>query len=410
MRAVCARRDSAKHIAIDPQAEREEMARRLPAAVQPFLTWLTALPAPGSGHAQGGPLRYIAAAIAWLVAGTALSAAAVVHGGGLVALLPLGMVATTAGMGLLQAVVYHHCAHGTVLATRRANRALGRFLSLLLLIKDFDVYQREHMAHHNPKKLLEGDDEFAAYLSRFIGIVPGMSRRESWRRVLWSFVAPAFHARLLAARLSACLGAARARDRAARIGFWLGVVAASCWLGALLPALVAWFVPAAILFQIATTLRVLAEHRFPEDEVMALRDRRFMARATAGVFPGAPVPRGAAGTIAAAAAWAVWWFKMLTVHLFSRVFVLVGDAPAHDYHHRRPGSREWANHIQARSRDRALGSPGFPANYIGSLGLFRAIDENLQSIANARPRIAGGERSELSAAAAPPRAPLRLRA
>jgi hypothetical protein len=75
---------------------------------------------------------------------------------------------------------------------------------------------------------------------------------------------------------------------------------------------------------------------------------------------------------------------MLTVHLFSRVFVLMGDAPAHDYHHRRPGSRDWPSHIHARSRDRALGCPAFPVNYIGTLGLFHAINENLASLANAR--------------------------
>ncbi len=31
-----------------PADPREEMARRLPAALQGFLTWLTAMPAPGS--------------------------------------------------------------------------------------------------------------------------------------------------------------------------------------------------------------------------------------------------------------------------------------------------------------------------------------------------------------------------
>ena len=295
MRAVCAPTNSSKHIAVDPHEERAEMARRLPAAVQPFLTWLTALPAPGDGYRQRTPMHHIAAAFAWLVAGTALSAAAVVRDAGFLSLLPFGMVATTAGMGLLQAVIYHHCAHGTVLATRRANRALGKFITLLLLIKDFDAYQREHIGHHNPKKLLESGDEFVDYLSRFIGIIPGMSRRQSWCRVLVSFFSPIFHARFLAARLSGCLGAGSAVDRWARIGFWASVLVASYGFGALTPVLVAWFVPAVFLFQIATSLRVLAEHRFPEPEIMALRDRAFIARATAGVFPGAPVPRIAAG-------------------------------------------------------------------------------------------------------------------
>jgi fatty acid desaturase len=380
MRAVCAPTHSSKHIAVDPHEERAEMARRLPAAVQPFLTWLTALPAPGDDYRQRTPMHHIAAAFAWLVAGTALSAAAVARGAGFFALLPFGMVATTAGMGLLQAVIYHHCAHGTVLATRRANRALGKFITLILLIKDFDAYQRDHIGHHNPKKLLEDGDEFVDYLRRFIGIVPGMPRRQSWRRVIGSFFSPVFHARFLAARLSACLAAGSTADRAMRLGFWASVLVMSHALGVLVSVLVVWFVPAALLFQIATSLRVLAEHRFPEPEIMALRDRGFIARATAGVFPGAPVPRGAAGGLA----WTIWWWRMLTAHLFARIFVLVGDAPAHDYHHRRPGSRDWPSHIDARARDRALGSPGFPVNYIGNLGLFAAIDANLASIANAR--------------------------
>ena len=400
MRAVCARRDS-EHITVDPHEQREEMARRLPRAVQPFLTWLTALPAPGGSYRQRTPRHHIAAAFAWLVAGTAISAAAVMQGGGLLALLPFGMVATTSGMGLLQAVVYHHCSHGTVLATRRANLAMGRFISLLLLIKDFDVYQKEHFRHHSPKRLFTDDDEFLSYLDRFIGIGPGMSRHESRRRVLKSFVSPVFHVRLLTARLAGCLVTCKAADRAARLVFWGSVLLASYWVGAVVPVLVAWFVPAIILFQIATSLRVLAEHRFADGDVMALRDRRFIGRTTAGVFPGAAVPGVAASKMAAVADWTIWWFKMMTVHLFSRVFVLVGDAPAHDYHHRHPGSRDWPSYIHARSRDRALGCPGFPVDYIGTLGLFRAIDENLASLANERPGGGGQHGSWLSPGAVP---------
>ena len=141
---------------------------------------------PATATASARRCTISAAAFAWLVAGTAISAAAVVRNAGFFSLLPFGVVATTAGMGLLQAVIYHHCAHGTVLATRRANRALGKFITLLL-IKDFDAYQREHIGHHNPNKLLESGDEFVDYLSRFIGIIPGMSRRQSWCRVLVSF-------------------------------------------------------------------------------------------------------------------------------------------------------------------------------------------------------------------------------
>src|SRR3546814_18853120 len=71
---------------------------------------------------------------------------------------------------------------------------------------------------------------------------------------------------------------------------------------------------------------------------------------------------------------------MLTVHLFSRLFVLVGDAPCHDYHHRRPGSRKWPSYIHERQADLLRGCPDYPVNYIETWGLFRAIDENLASL------------------------------
>src|SRR3546814_20241956 len=71
---------------------------------------------------------------------------------------------------------------------------------------------------------------------------------------------------------------------------------------------------------------------------------------------------------------------MLTVHLFSRLFVLVGDAPCHDYHHRRPGSRKWPSYIHERQADLLRGCPAYPVTYIETWGLFRAIDENLASL------------------------------
>jgi fatty acid desaturase len=382
MRAVGARFLPDRHIAVDPQEQREEMARRLPRALQPFLTWLTALPAPGEKYRCRTPLHHIAAACAWLTAGTALSAGALAQGGASLLLLPFGMLATSSGMGVLQAVIYHHCSHGTVFATRRANRAAGRLISLLLLIKDFDAYQREHMVHHSPRRLLTPEDEFLDYLDRFIGIVPGMPCRESWRRVLLSFVSPAFHARLLTARLSSSLISHDRREGVARISFWVSILCLSYWTGTMALIISAWVIPATILLQIATTLRVLAEHRFPDGDIIATRDRRFVGRTTAGVFPGAAPPPLTPCT-RAAVKWAIWWCRMLTVHLFSRVFVLVGDAPAHDYHHRHPGSRKWPSYVHARSGDRAAGCPDFPLNYIGTLGLFTAIDENLRSFADA---------------------------
>ena len=81
------------------------------------------------------------------------------------------------------------------------------------------------------------------------------------------------------------------------------------------------------------------------------------------------------------AGWAAWWAEMLTLQLFVRLFVLVGDAPCHDYHHRRPASRRWTSYAHARQQDRLEGCRGFPVNYCDSWGLFRTIDANLATLA-----------------------------
>ena len=71
---------------------------------------------------------------------------------------------------------------------------------------------------------------------------------------------------------------------------------------------------------------------------------------------------------------------MLTVQLLVRVIVLVGDAPCHDYHHRKPASRRWTSYIQARQQDAQAGSAVFQTGYSETWGLFRAIQATLASL------------------------------
>lgn len=76
---------------------------------------------------------------------------------------------------------------------------------------------------------------------------------------------------------------------------------------------------------------------------------------------------------------------MLTVTVFSRAFVLVGDAPCHDFHHRRPANRKWTSYAHARQQDSDAGSPGFPVGYTENWGLIRAVDSNLATLAATPP-------------------------
>src|SRR6266404_876121 len=105
--------------------------------------------------------------------------------------------------------------------------------------------------------------------------------------------------------------------------------------------------------------------------------RRCFTAASSGVAP----PAADVPLAIRLGGWLAWWVEMLTVQLFVRLFVLVGDAPCHDYHHRRPASKRWASYAQARQQDRLNGCWGFPVNYCDSWGLFRTIDANLATLA-----------------------------
>ena len=360
---------------------RVAMAERLPRSLQPFLTWLTARPLTGEALVERSPLYFVGVALLQTFGGVALAALSMsANPLPAVALLLVGWLFTSAGLGLFQVVVFHHCSHSTVFRTRENNIRVGRLISAILLFKHFDAYKAEHMLHHNHKMLLTEEDEFAGFVFGMCRLQPALPKRILWRRVLVNLVSPAFHLRFLRRRLA---GAWRSPDRthnAVGIAVWgtlAGVAVATGHVGAFL---VAWVFPVVVLLQVATVFRILCEHRFPEPEMILARGKDFASHATAGVFPGSAPPAETIGSATGIACWIGWWSNMLTVQLLVRLFVLVGDAPCHDFHHRRPASRRWTSYIQARQVDLEEGKVGARAHYQEAWGLFRAIDENLASL------------------------------
>jgi fatty acid desaturase len=358
------------------------MSLQLPRFLQPFLTWLTARPAPGEAMPDRTPHHFVAAALLWTLGGAMLSCLALrLPLWGTLGLFPVGLLLTSSGLGLFQVVVFHHCAHGTVFRSRERNRLAGRLISALLLFKQFDAYQREHMLHHSPRKLLTDEDEFADFVFAMCRLRPALPKRELWQRVLCNLISPAFHARFLWRRLRASLGSPDRAHNAIGIAAWATGFATATLSGHLLAFALAWVLPVTVLLQVATVFRILCEHRFPAPALIAARGKEFVCRATAGVFPGRMPPLQSAGSLAGLLRWSAWWLEMLTLHLLVRLFVLVGDAPCHDFHHRRPATRRWTSYIHARQSDADAGCPGFPLNYQETWGLFRAIDENLATLA-----------------------------
>ena len=370
-----------------PSNPRQAMHERLPGVVQPFLTWLTAQPAPGEPLVERSPLSFVAAALLQTILGAALSVAA------LQLCLPLvlaGLLVTTSGLGLLQVVVFHHCSHGTVFKRRAPderdlNVLVGRLVSAILLFKHFDLYKRGHMLHHSNNKLLTEEDEFADFVFNTCRLEAGVPHAELRRRVLLSLASPLFHGRFLVRRVKAAWLSHDRWHNLAGMGTWAVLAASAMAAGQATAFIVAWVVPVTILLQAATVGRILCEHSFPNTDLIAARGKDFTARATSGVFPGVMPPRAKACSVPGLLLWLGWWANMLTVQLLVRVFVLVGDAPCHDYHHRKPASRRWTSYIQARQQDVAAVADGPRAGYSEIWGLFRAVDGTLASLSRLPP-------------------------
>ena len=363
--------------AAPPTNPRLVMHARLPRTLQPFLTWLTAQPAPGELLQERSPLRFVAVAVLQTLLGAAMTVM------GLLAWLPLvpfGMLLTTSGLGLFQVVVFHHCSHGTVFRVRETNIWVGQLISAVLLFKHFDHYKHEHMLHHSNNKLLTEEDEFADFVFNTCRLEAGVALPVLRRRVLVNLVSPLFHGLFLMRRVQAAWGSHDRRHNLVGMAVWSALALLAAVTGQWIAFLLAWVAPVTVLLQAATVGRILCEHSFPAAEMIAARGRDLTCHATAGVFPGVMPPTAPASSFQGVVAWFGWWADMLVVQLFVRMVVLVGDAPCHDYHHRKPASRRWTSYIQARQHDKEAGSTVFKKGYTDIWGLFSAVDGTLASL------------------------------
>ena len=358
------------------------MYNRLPRAIQPFLTWLTAQSLPGETIKERSPLVFVGYAYAQVFFGLIIGMFATP---GHFALVPLGMLLVTAGLGLFQVVIFHHCSHGTVFRNRNANVVVGRLISVTLLFKHFDTYQHEHMLHHSHNKLLTEEDEFADFVFQTCRLKAGEPIATLRKRVLLQLFSPVFHARFTLRRMQAAWGSPRHGDTAAGVAFWASTTLLAVATGHGLGFLLVWVLPVTVLLQVATVGRILCEHSFPDLEIIRSRGRDLSTHATGGVFAGSMPPAAPATTAAGLTRWVCWWASMLVVQLPVRLVILVGDAPCHDFHHRKPASRRWTSYIQARQNDRAAAAALFKADYRETWGLFRAIDATLISLSRLPP-------------------------
>jgi len=351
---------------------RQEMYERLPHFVQPFLNWVTAIPHFDTVNQPSKCWTPIADAGLRLLVGVGSTAAAYYWGSPLLAVF--GLVLTVSGMGLVQVQLYHYSSHNMVCRSQWANTLLGRAISIIFLLKQWDHYRVEHRQHHWTTKIITEHDEFVQFVVGLCGLKPGRSIKWLWMRFWLNMFSPIFHMKFLWSRI-------RNQFFLSHVGYseialvYMVALAVGCMLYPIL--LLVWVLPLTIFLQMATVFRIVIEHRIPDQKLLDFRTVATTFEATNGVFPGSPMPPSCDwyGLI-------VWAFNMLFVQTFIRLTVLCGDAPTHDYHHRKPGFNTWRdasfNRLKDKTDFRQI------VDYRDVWGLLNAVGDTLTSISNAK--------------------------
>ncbi|MGB3314942.1 MAG: hypothetical protein WBB85_11060, partial [Albidovulum sp.] len=111
----------------------------------------------------------------------------------------------------------------------------------------------------------------------------------------------------------------------------------------IVPVLVAYILPIAFFYNISAFLELICEHVWMRPIGDSIGRQR-ITELSWGRFCGEAVPGQGAGILA----WTGWTARMLFYHFPTRVLVLTGDAPQHDFHHFSPNTRDWTISAYAR--------------------------------------------------------------
>ncbi|MGE5828217.1 MAG: stearoyl-CoA 9-desaturase [Micromonosporaceae bacterium] len=361
--------------------------RRLPAFVQLPLTYLTGKPFTDQRGLRLTPTSHLVGALGSIAVGLICSATAY-HAIGatslLVALFVPGWMLTLHGLRNLRMMVYHQCAHRNMWANTRADRMVGNIVAGLLLVQNLEQYSREHIGEHHALHHMSLRDPTVQAMLVGLGLRPGMTRAQMWRRVICQLLSPTFHARFAWGRLRSHVYNMSLPRLLATVASYGCAIAIVTWADLWMFAALAWVFPLTIPFQISNVLRLCVKHVFPDADTTVRRGTRYFGSLTNAIFLGDRAPERSLPPVRRMVAWVGWTWRLIFVHGMVRYLVLTGDTVCHDYHHRHPMSRDWPNYIFARQRDVDTGHPGWPP-YREVWGLVPAINVVFDSLSRADP-------------------------
>lgn len=320
------------------QGVRESMSV-LPHWMQPMLSSLTGKPLKGEAAQVLDPKTSLMLACVWLLlclGVPALMLSTPLTNGWAWATafgLPLCWLGAAGQMRKLQVVVGHHCVHRVFLrGAPRLNDGLLECVSTLILVQSAREYRRDHLGHHSRTLFTTREDADAAFLLS-LGFRPGLPVSAAWRLLGTTLISPRFHLLFLSARLRSALGPQRAMAWRAATSLWMVVllVALPALIGTV-PSLLAIWIPLIGVYQGSALLQFLTEHAWLRSE-QPPQGKVDYAQRCWGRFLGERCPEPGLPPLKQLFAWSRWWTRMALVHAPVRMSCLVGDLPAHDWHH-----------------------------------------------------------------------------
>ncbi|MGL5827133.1 MAG: hypothetical protein ACRCYU_20300, partial [Nocardioides sp.] len=208
----------------------------------------------------------------------------------------------------------------------------------------FEDYESDHLTHHSRKIFTTINDPDAAFLVD-LGFEPGQPFEELWARLLRTPFSPRFHAIFLRARLKTnFVDADPVRKALAAVTVIALAVAAKKMGPARAVTLIA--LPHGPLYHISALLQFASEHAWLKTAESPSGREEYQSR-TWGRASIVPLPKAGLPWPARGKAWSRWGAGTV-VQQSVRWGVLVGDLPAHDYHHLVQHDHDWQRAIWNR--------------------------------------------------------------
>lgn len=274
----------------------------------------------------------------------------------------------------------HMMAHHLMFRKASANLWWGEVLSTIYLIQSLTRYRSDHLKHHGKifATLKDGD----AVMVMRLGFVPGKTPRQLWRHLIALCLSPRFHLLFLKGRLKENLVLPPAYRKAMTLA-WFGILAAIGYFAGFAVLFHAYLLPVLLLMQVPALVQLLCEHVYINTDLHALERHKLLSN---GRYCGVPLPPRTGNLARDTARLGGWALRILFVELPFRIIVLQGSMPEHDWHHRHPGTRDWADGRMLREEEvqRQIAATG-ETDFLEIWGSFEIVDRVLRSMSIATP-------------------------